>query len=306
MVGTLVKWYNHDTDVKQFICPHCMNRKYNNQCQICNVSLSDIPFTAPGLCIECTYSLDINQIKENAILEINEKNIHKLDPNDMYTPRPCDICDKKTQPNIDLLYCEEHSILFSLLNKYHSFLYKQGKCLYCEKELSEKEIEFKERLCRKCWKIDVNSRNCRVCNTSKGKKWDNYCINCINERANKIETLNISGSVGEQLLFTIVKKVFQDELIIRNYRPKWLEGLEIDIYLPNRKMGFEYDGEQHFKYIPYFHTDYEHFDKQKKRDKLKDEICKKGNIHLIRFSYLDRITESLINKKLTLIQNDIN
>jgi len=41
---------------------------------------------------------------------------------------------------------------------------------------------------------------------------------------------------------------------LRQGRPKFLEGLELDGYCEELKMAFEYDGEQHFKYPNWFHN----------------------------------------------------
>ena len=49
----------------------------------------------------------------------------------------------------------------------------------------------------------------------------------------------------------------------------------------------EYDGEQHSKFIPYFHGDEEGFKLQQLRDNIKTEYCKTHNIPLIRIPYTE-------------------
>jgi hypothetical protein len=61
--------------------------------------------------------------------------------------------------------------------------------------------------------------------------------------------------------------------------------LELDLYNPELKIAVEYSGEQHYRYIPYFHKTYQHFVKQKERDELKRELCKKNGICLIEVPY---------------------
>ena len=47
----------------------------------------------------------------------------------------------------------------------------------------------------------------------------------------------------------------------------------------------EYDGEQHFKYIPYWHKTEQGFKQQQLRDSIKTNFCKINNIPLIRIPY---------------------
>lgn len=54
------------------------------------------------------------------------------------------------------------------------------------------------------------------------------------------------GWVSETLLYQIIKNILPQYEIIRHHRPKWLEGLEIDIFISDLKLGFEYQGQQHF------------------------------------------------------------
>lgn len=49
----------------------------------------------------------------------------------------------------------------------------------------------------------------------------------------------------------------------------------------------EYDGEQHSKFIPYFHGDEEGFELQKTRDQIKTGYCLMHNIPLIRIPYTE-------------------
>lgn len=59
--------------------------------------------------------------------------------------------------------------------------------------------------------------------------------------------------------------------------------LELDIYCPRLKLALEYDGRQHAEVVPRFHPNGEaDLKAQQQRDALKDELCKKAGIFLIR------------------------
>jgi hypothetical protein len=78
-------------------------------------------------------------------------------------------------------------------------------------------------------------------------------------------------------------------LMNENGRP-----LELDGFCFELKLAFEYDGEQH-----YFPRYGEHnFNKTKKYDSLKDELCKKEGITLIRIPYTVKNKEEYIKKEL--------
>ena len=54
------------------------------------------------------------------------------------------------------------------------------------------------------------------------------------------------GHISETILLKIIKKIFEGEDVIFHYHPQWLLGMELDIYIPNMKLGIEYQGQQHF------------------------------------------------------------
>lgn len=57
--------------------------------------------------------------------------------------------------------------------------------------------------------------------------------------------------------------------------------LELDCYNPHLRLAVEYNGVQHYKYVPYFHKNKDAFMNQKYRDELKRRMCKDNRIHLI-------------------------
>ena len=75
---------------------------------------------------------------------------------------------------------------------------------------------------------------------------------------------------------------------------KYKKKLRIDFYIPSHNIAIEYDGKQHFmpgsKHNSSIFTQ-ELVDETILRDKIKDEYCKSNNITLIRFNYLQDLTE---------------
>jgi len=67
--------------------------------------------------------------------------------------------------------------------------------------------------------------------------------------------------------------------------PPWLKGLELDGYNNKYKIAFEYNGEQHYKFTPYFHKKLSDFEWQQIRDQLKRFLLKQERIKLIDIPY---------------------
>ena len=75
-----------------------------------------------------------------------------------------------------------------------------------------------------------------------------------------------NSSYPEQRVAYFVKQLFPDT--IQSYRPSFLKGLELDMYIPSLNTAIEYDGE-------YFHQD-------KKRDIKKTLMCQQNSVRIIR------------------------
>ena len=74
--------------------------------------------------------------------------------------------------------------------------------------------------------------------------------------------------------------------------------LELDCFNPEMKLALEYNGIQHYKFIPYFHKTKEAFHNQKYRDEIKRYKCKENEIDLIEVPYDVKNIEEYIEKEL--------
>lgn len=108
--------------------------------------------------------------------------------------------------------------------------------------------------------------------------------------------------VSETMLFNIVERLCPEEEIVRHFRPKWLEGLELDIYLPNRKIGIEYQGIQHFIAVEHWGGQ-KQLEKQKEHDARKKMICTELGVRLICVNYDEPLTEDHIAIRLKEVSN---
>jgi len=98
------------------------------------------------------------------------------------------------------------------------------------------------------------------------------------------------GWISETKLFELVKKYFQDYKVYFHYRQSWLNGLELDIFVPDKSLAIEYMGKQHYEPVNFFGGKLSHL-AVIERDKLKKELCDKNGIHLIYFDYQTDVTK---------------
>lgn len=103
--------------------------------------------------------------------------------------------------------------------------------------------------------------------------------------------------ISETILFHIVQELYPNAEVIRHHRPAWLEGLELDIYIPSEKIGFEYQGLQHFKAVKHWGGE-EQLKKQQEHDIRKKRICDRLGICLICINYDEELSSEYIQKRI--------
>lgn len=77
------------------------------------------------------------------------------------------------------------------------------------------------------------------------------------------------------------------------------ETLYLDFYLPLKKVCVEVHGEQHYKFVSFYHSNQLNFLKSQKRDREKQEWCAINNIKYIVLPYYEDVgmwTERLKNE----------
>lgn len=96
------------------------------------------------------------------------------------------------------------------------------------------------------------------------------CLYCSNWKSE-----HIARDIIEEIMGLKFNKV----------RPMFLKGLELDGYCKPLKLAFEYQGRQHYEYIPFFHRKEGDFKNQQKRDRMKSSICNQMGIVLLLIPY---------------------
>jgi len=69
------------------------------------------------------------------------------------------------------------------------------------------------------------------------------------------------------------------------------ETLYLDFYLPLKKLCVEVHGEQHYKFVPFYHSNMLTYLKSQKRDREKEEWCNINGITYVVFPHFENIEE---------------
>lgn len=88
--------------------------------------------------------------------------------------------------------------------------------------------------------------------------------------------------IGELILLRSVREVFEGEVVLHRYHGKEMQRLELDVFVPGRKLAFEYQGQQHFERLPHWHGE-TGFLRQQERDKRKQALCALHGYALVYF-----------------------
>lgn len=93
---------------------------------------------------------------------------------------------------------------------------------------------------------------------------------------------------NEFALYMLVKSYFPSA--IYQYHDDWLEKQSLDVYIPELKIGFEYQGKQHYEEVGLFNGA-EGLIETQKRDELKKEKCKLNDVTLVEWKYSDEVDD---------------
>ncbi|AYV75879.1 MAG: hypothetical protein Terrestrivirus3_148 [Terrestrivirus sp.] len=107
---------------------------------------------------------------------------------------------------------------------------------------------------------------------------------------------------SELLTVKLMEHMFKKEF--KKVRPDWLKNidgnnLELDGYNEELKLAVEYNGVQHYKFIPHFHRDENALEKIQNHDAIKLKLCQENNVNLIVVPYTipqDEIAQYLFDE----------
>ena len=144
---------------------------------------------------------------------------------------------------------------------------------------------------------------------------NNFCIDGAEERENPFSELveeilreaeNLlrenhklprigEGWLSEMQLYNLIKAILPEAE--HHATPEWLKPLHLDIFVPSKKLAFEYQGKQHFEPIDFFGGE-ESFQYTQKRDQRKRLKCRSEGVTLVEWRYDEPINSEVLEAKL--------
>lgn len=101
----------------------------------------------------------------------------------------------------------------------------------------------------------------------------------------------------ESTLWLLVREALPDSTIIRHYRPPWLKGLELDLYIEEFQIGIEFQGRQHSESFEYLGGEAA-LRKTRQRDKRKLKLCNDAGVTLLLFGEGNYLTDGSVHSLL--------
>lgn len=105
----------------------------------------------------------------------------------------------------------------------------------------------------------------------------------------KTTNFNSTESIGERICRKHLEFRFNENF--SKHRPNFLKNpitganLELDCFNPKLRLALEYNGKQHYDYVPKFHKNKNDLHNQKYRDEIKKRLCFENGVDLIEVPY---------------------
>jgi hypothetical protein len=129
----------------------------------------------------------------------------------------------------------------------------------------------------------------------KFKTLDGKERNLKNAKKSIIDWEAKSRSKFQKEVKDFLKKYWMGDVVFEELRIVGTR-LSLDFFNANKKIAIEVQGQQHFKYVKFFHGNRINYLNQIKRDVKKDEFCQLNNIRLMEIYPTDELSSELFQK----------
>ena len=122
-------------------------------------------------------------------------------------------------------------------------------------------------------------------------------------RQQLMQVASVTKWKNEFRLYLFFKTFFPDA--VYQYRDDWLDYQSLDIYIPSKRVGIEYQGEQHYKASEFFGGEAS-FLAHRERDIQKRKKCRLNNVELIEWNYKDKVVYENVEIYILSLFQEIN
>jgi hypothetical protein len=116
-------------------------------------------------------------------------------------------------------------------------------------------------------------------------------------RAEVQQQLGLSRWIREAELYQVIKQIFPDEPVLREASPPWLGRQRLDVFLPERNLALEYQGEQHYQAVSAF-GGADALARTIERDALKKRLCEENSVELVYVRFSDPLSITSVKHRL--------
>ncbi|TAY14014.1 hypothetical protein [Rhizobium leguminosarum] len=110
-------------------------------------------------------------------------------------------------------------------------------------------------------------------------------------------TLGLSRWLREAEMYSIAKKLFPDQVIMREASPSWLGRQRLDVFIPALNLALEHQGQQHYSPVTAFGGD-EALKRGLERDAAKRRLCEENGVHLVDIRFDEPLTLPALRQRL--------
>jgi len=120
----------------------------------------------------------------------------------------------------------------------------------------------------------------------------------VNRVRNKLQLSRVGeGWVSETDLYNRVRAILTGERVVQHGRPKWLGQQHFDIWIPERNIAIEYQGQQHFLPVGIFGGE-KGLEYSRARDLRKKQLCRRHGVKLIEIAFDVSVTNRALKEML--------
>ena len=116
-------------------------------------------------------------------------------------------------------------------------------------------------------------------------------------RAEVQQQLGLSRWIREAEMFQAVKQLFPDDLVLREASPPWLGRQRLDVFIPQRNLALEHQGEQHYQAVSVFGGP-DALARTIERDALKKRLCEENSVELVYVRFSDPLSITSLKHRL--------
>jgi len=102
---------------------------------------------------------------------------------------------------------------------------------------------------------------------------------------------------GELVVLQIVRCLFPNRRVLHRSRPSFLQGLEMDIFIPDLRLGIEVQGQQHFNPVAHWGGD-SALNNLVERDRRKAALCETHGVKLLALDHDEPLDEGYLRVRI--------